>query len=108
MGEPPDMVEIPSTPRVYGAMLGAISFSVPTARMALMADVPARLAEFRDRSRCESNCPQDASGAAPMPPHPRTDPACEYRTSRTTETGTRRILPAHRGPRRAVCKMSYA
>lgn len=88
-------------------MLGAISFSVPTARVALMADVPTRLAELRDRRRCEPNCPQDASDTAPMPPHPRTDSTCKHRPSRATEVGTRQILPAHRGPRRAVCKMSY-
>ena len=108
MGQPSDMAQIPSTPRLHGVMLGAISFSVPTARVALMAYVAARFVEFRYRCRSESNRSEDETDPAPMPPHPRTDPARQHRFPRTTKTGARRILPTHRGPRRALCEMPYA
>ena len=46
MGQSSDMAKIPPTPRVYGVMLGVISFCVPTARVALVVDVSTRFVEF--------------------------------------------------------------
>ena len=108
MGQSSDMAEIPSTPRVYGFMPGAISFSVPTARVALVAYVSTRFVEFRNWSRCESNRAQDETDSAPMPSDSRADTTRQHRIPRTTKIGARRILPTHRGPRCALREMPYA
>lgn len=88
MGQSADLAQIPSTARLVRLVLGAISFCLPTAGVALLAYAFARFVELRHWHRRESDRSWCAPNSAPMPSHPCPHTARQHRIPRTKETGT--------------------